>query len=52
VIKDIEFFKERELNESTLLNVVNCLTLQTMVAGETVMEFGDIGVNFYLILQG
>ena len=48
----IDFFKQLTLNEKTMLQVVNCMTNQHMAAGETVMEFGDIGINFYLILQG
>ena len=40
------------MNEDTLLEVVNCLSFQEMKKGETVMEFGDVGNKFYLILQG
>ena len=51
-IKDIDFFKKRNLNEETMLEIVNCMNLLEMEKDEIVMEYGDIGQNFYLILQG
>ena len=48
----IDFFIQLGLNEETLLEVVNCLSYVEMREGETVMEYGDVGNNFYLILQG
>ena len=51
-IKDIDFLKKRNLNEETMLEIVNCMNLLEMEKDEIVMEYGDIGQNFYLILQG
>ena len=51
-IKDIEFFKQRALTEETLAEVVSCMSLLEMEKDDVVMEYGDIGYNFYLTLEG
>ena len=40
------------MSDQAILEVVNCMKLLYMDAGETVMQFGDIGDNFYFILSG
>jgi DNA repair ATPase RecN len=51
-IKEIQFFKEKEMTDAALLEVVGCMKLMQMDAKETVMQYGDIGDNFYFILSG
>ena len=46
------FFKERDLEEKSLLKIANCMTTVSMVAGEVVMQYGDTGKNFYFVLAG
>lgn len=49
---DLPFFRERGFNESSMAEVVACMSLMKMKKGTVVMEYGDIGDNFYFILNG
>jgi len=52
VISELPFFKERFMTESELLDIANVITLLPKEAGETVMEYGDVGEHFYFVLMG
>ena len=51
-IKVIPFFKERQMNDKSLIEVVQSMTLLEKEGGEMIMEYGDVGENFYFILEG
>ena len=52
LIKNLKFFKEREIKEKHYPEIVPCLKLQRYSAGETVFEKGSIGETFYIIIKG
>ena len=40
------------MNEEAMLEIVNALSLQTIPAGYFVFEYGSLGDQFFLILDG
>ena len=52
MVKDIEFFKDRELEDQETLEIFNVMTLATFPPYKTVIEYGETGDNFYFILTG
>ena len=40
------------MSDAALLEVVGCMKLMFLDAKESVMQYGDIGDNFYFILSG
>ncbi len=52
LLKDVAFFRERNMNEKNLFEVVACMKLLYVHGGQNVMEYGDVGDNFYFILKG
>ena len=40
------------MNDKSLIEVVQSMTLLEKEGGEMIMEFGDVGENFYFILEG
>ena len=40
------------MNDKSLIEVVQSMTLLEKEAGEMIMEYGDVGENFYFILEG
>ena len=40
------------MNDSAMLEVVNCMSLRTLKAEEFVFEYGSLGEEFFLILEG
>ena len=51
-IKEVPFFAEKGLSENAMLEILNCMTVKQVPPVEAVVEYGDIGENFYLILYG
>ncbi|CDW81071.1 UNKNOWN [Stylonychia lemnae] len=64
LIKQIEFFIERDVKDSDFTDIVSCLTYEFKPSGKDVFEYGiiifrllstalgSIGEKFYIILQG
>jgi len=52
LVKDIPYFKERGMNDEAILEVIKVMKLMTAPLGKNVVEYGDIGENFYFILHG
>ena len=61
LIKDIQFFKERDIKESDLNDIVQCLTYEYKNSMQKVFDYGtslslipigSFGDKFYVILQG
>ena len=52
IVKEIPFFKERKMTDSDLRDVFNVMTLEIVEKGKTIMEYGDVGDNFYFIITG
>ena len=51
-MRKIPFFKEREMNDAAMLEVVNCMSLRSIPAEHFVFEYGQLGDEFFLILEG
>lgn len=51
-MRRIPFFKEREMNDAGMLEVVNCMSLKSIPEGNFVFEYGELGEEFFLILEG
>jgi len=52
LIKDIPFFKERQIEGPILLDLVGCMEYMNCEKDQYVFEYGDLGEYFYLILSG
>ena len=52
IIKDISFFKQRQMNHQDLKYLCQELQYDFYYKGENVFRFGDHGSKFYIILQG
>jgi len=52
IVKDLPFFKDRGMAETTLIEVVNCMSLLQIKRNKVVMEYGDVGDMFYFMLRG
>jgi len=52
LIKEIPYFKERKMEEMALIEVFKVMKLMTIPADKNVLEYGDIGENFYFIMHG
>ena len=52
IVKKIPFFKERKMTDSNLIDIINCMNVLPVKKGDTIIEYGDIGENFYFILTG
>lgn len=52
LIKNLNFFKERDIKEKYYPEIVACLKLQKVRSGSTVFEKGSIGETFYIIIKG
>ena len=40
------------MSDLSLLDTVSCMTLKPVEEGQAVMEYGDVGRNFYFIVMG
>ena len=52
ILKEIPFFKDRQMSDSALVDVINVMKMLPMREGTRVMNYGDVGDNFYFILFG
>ena len=52
IVKDIPFFKERKMEDSAILEIVNAMVVKGVPADRPVIEYGDVGDKFYLVLCG
>ena len=52
LISELPFFKERGLDGNLMLDVVSCMEYCEVAENEFVFEYGHVGTNFFLILDG
>ena len=52
MLRNVPFFRDRGMNDNALLEVVNCMNLRTIPAETFVFEYGSLGEEFFLILEG
>ena len=50
--KNLEFFHERRLKDTAISETLGLMTYKEARAGELVIECGEEGDEFYLILEG
>lgn len=50
--KTLPFFKNRDLSETAIAEVLALMTLREVNEDQFVIEFGDRGDEFFLILEG
>lgn len=51
-LKQIKFFKEREIPDKSYLEIAQSLTYLELPQGAIVFEYGTLGDIFYIILKG
>ena len=51
-LRNVPFFRDRGMNDASMMEVVNCMHLRTMKAEDFVFEYGSLGEEFFLILEG
>eukprot|EP00347_Sterkiella_histriomuscorum_P021256 403334649 len=52
LIKEIQFFKERDIKDQDFVDIVSCLTYESCQAQDNVFEWDTNGDKFYIILEG
>ena len=52
ILKNVQFFRERNLSETELLQVAQALRYEHFGEGETIFEHGTFGNTFYIIIEG
>ena len=52
MLNKIEFFKARNLSLTDLRAVAQCLTHSMFKTGEKIIEYGQYGNTFYIVLEG
>ncbi len=50
--KNIPFFRDRGLKDSAIVDILSLMTYKEMKADEFVIQYGDFGDEFYVILEG
>ena len=51
-VKEVEFFKKRNIQGNDIVQVCQELKYEYFGKGEAVFKYGDIGDKFYVILRG
>lgn len=52
LIKSIQFFRERDIQEADFTEIVHSLHYEYLPPDSYVFDFGSMGDKFYIILQG
>ena len=52
LIKDLKFFKERNISDDVLHEITNVIKFEKFEPGQVIMNFGERGDKFYVIVQG
>jgi hypothetical protein len=52
LISELPFFKERGLDKNLMLDIVSCMEYCEVPENDFVFEYGHVGSNFFLILDG
>ena len=52
IINDIKFFKQRNIKQNELVELVSAFKFEEFEAGEDVINHGESGDKFYIILKG
>lgn len=52
IIKEISFFKERDIKDKNFIDIGSCLKYEFHDKGSTVFKLGTTGNKFYIILRG
>ena len=52
MVKNIPFFKDRGLKDSAIVDTLSLMTYKEMKADEFVIQYGNFGEEFYVILEG
>ena len=54
-MKEVKFFKERDINKQKALDypdIVTALHYEHFREGECIMQWGELGDKFYILLKG
>ena len=51
-MKNLPFFKDRNLNEGAIVDTLSLMTYKEVPQNEFVFEYGSYGDEFYVILEG
>lgn len=52
ILRNIAFFKDNEIKQSDLNEIVTRLKYEHMRTGDIVFSYGDFGEKFYIIIEG
>ena len=52
LVRDLPFFKDRQLTDMSVFEVLSLMTYKEMPAEQFIIEYGTFGEEFYLILEG
>ena len=51
-LKNVQFFKERKIKNRDLEELVSAFRFEKFEAGEQIMEYGEPGEKFYVMIKG
>ena len=49
-MKEVKFFKELEIKDVDYPDIIEALNLEVMQPDEVIMNWGDLGDKFYIII--
>lgn len=52
LVKDLKFFKDREIGDEDLQEITKVLSFEKFAPGDIIINFGEQGDKFYVIIQG
>ena len=50
IVKQIQFFKERDIKNADYPEIISSMNYEFLKAGSVVFEYGSTGDKFYIIL--
>ena len=51
-MKNVKFFAQRDVKDQDFQSIIDCLQHESFQPGEAIMQYGDYGDKFYIILKG
>jgi hypothetical protein len=51
-MKEVKFFKDRDIKALDYPDIVNALSYEHFKDGQCIMQWGELGDKFYILLKG
>jgi hypothetical protein len=51
-MRNIDFFREREIKNADMLDIMSCIQYERFRPEEVIMNWGEFGEKFYILMEG